>query len=325
MRLLFKLWLICAIQIVGLAQVPNPTPPRPITRTDSQQQRQINNEQRKQQRDTPLEDIRKVTDIPLPQTVVPMSSIVKSNRSAEQFQRLLPDAQDLEKYNNLLRSKKSGIFKLFPDFNCDSKNIVNVGEDCENSIPFSWSYSFLRKDYGDGDFFDLRFKSERIVVDGFLTQNIAVAIGDIPIESVTLETSGMKFLLEFQPKVQEKEQQEQFWQIAKKITADSFSYTKVIAPQENMTYLLRIVAYRISYGNTLDIERDGPKSAQENRLLFISYDKTRRDKIIAFRIIRKNPDGSLTIVWNELADKKSPTLKFGKPEKLNGVANSKKP
>lgn len=329
MKMLLSVCLIGLIQGLVFSQTtnpnpnPNPTPPRPTTRIDAQTQRQIDNERRKQQRDIPLEEIRKVTDIPIPQTATPISSIIRSNRSAEQLEKLLPDSQDLEKYSTFVKSKKAGIFKLFPDFDCDSRNAVNVGNNCLNNIPFSWSYSFLRKDYGDGDFFDLRFKNERIVVDGFLTQNILTALGDIPLEEVSLQTKGVKFLTEYKPKNIDRDLQKQFWQLANRISADGFNYGKVVTPKENITYLIRIIAYRISYADIAAIEKNGARSDYEKRLLFISYDRSRRDKIIAFRVIKKNLDGSLTILWNELADKKSPALEFSSREASKDTAGKR--
>lgn len=322
MRLLLKIWLICAIQTIGFAQTAAPS--QRNTTTEAERARRAEAERRKRQQDTMQEEARKLNNTKLPQAVIPVSSLIKSKRSADQSQRLLPDSQDLEKYSSLLKSKKAGIFRIYPDFDCDSGNMVKIDDDCENSIPFTWSYSFQTKDYGDGNFFDFRFKNERLVADSFLTQNIMTSIGDIPLENITLEIRGMKFLLEFKPEASEKELREQFWQIANKISAEGGSYGKVITPIENTTYLMRVIAYRVSYSDIWEIEQNGPTSDLEKRLLFIAYDRNRHDKIIAFRVIRKNPDGSLTIVWNELAEKKSPTLKFGKPEELNGVANSKK-
>ena len=117
--------------------------------------------------------------------------------------------------------------------------------------------------------------------------------------------------------------QTQFWQIANKISADGFSYAKVVTPKENTTYLIRIIAFRVSYADIIGIEKEGAGSDQEKRLLFVNYDRKRRDKIIAFRVLRKNSDGSLTILWNELADKKSPTLKFSRIEESKELANGK--
>jgi hypothetical protein len=52
----------------------------------------------------------------------------------------------------------------------------------------------------------------------------------------------------------------------------------------------------------------------------ITYDEfrfdKRRDVTVAFRVIRVHDDGSVTIAWRRLADKKSPSIKPTKEDRM---------
>lgn len=220
-----------------------------------------------------------------------------TKREREELESLRsPNSEDITKYREFLKQKRTGIFRLFPNLGCEQGRILRVDGDCANAVLNSWSYSFQNKDYGEGD---LKLDTQSLISDSFLSQNIIVGLGDVPLENVSLGLNQAKFLLDFKPEAKNKKAREQFWQISKKITVNNFIYGKVIRTDENATFLMRIIAYRLSIIRFPEF-----------------FNKKRRDKIIAFRIIRKDSDDSITILWKELADKKSPKLEFEKGEEF---------
>lgn len=230
---------------------------------------------------------------------------------------LAPNPEDLAKYKDFLRQPNTGLFRLFPDFDCESKNLIRVDANCENFIAGSWSYSFRSKKYADLDFFDIRFHEGDLIADGFLSQEILVVLGDVSLESVSPTSGGMKFLYDFKPEVQNHEAEKQFIQIANIIEVDGYKYSKRVKALENTTYAMRIVAYR-NENNIKFRFRDGI-SSDDRRYLFTNTVDKRMDLTLAFRVIRKDKDGSISILWKELKRQESPKLIFQKNEKLSDI------
>ena len=80
---------------------------------------------------------------------------------------------------------------------------------------------------------------------------------------------------------------------------------------------MRIVAYR--NGNNL-IKRLSPDGINRNSPVFkflqVQQDN-RVDLLIAFRVIRQDLNGNLTILWKELNRKRSPEINFKGGEELS--------
>ncbi|HRH42575.1 MAG TPA: hypothetical protein PKY82_13185 [Pyrinomonadaceae bacterium] len=243
--------------------------------------------------------LRELGDKPRPNSPV-TTPLLSPDEQAKLNADRSPNSEDLIKYSEFLKQKKTGIFRLFPDLGCEKVlGIVRVDGDCANAVINSWSYSFQKVDYGEGD---VRLKDGSLFTDSYLSQNIVVGLGDMSLENVSLGLDQAKFLLDFKPETKSKKAKEQFWQISKKITFNNFTYGKVIRTDANTTFLMRIIAYHLSTTRFPE-----------------SFNKKRRDKIIAFRIIRKDSDDSITILWKELADKKSPKLEFERDEKTTDL------
>ena len=101
---------------------------------------------------------------------------------------ILPDSADLNKYKDFLQQSKTGIFRLLPDFDCETKYLIHTDGNCANFVPGTWAYSFRRKSYSDADFHDIRFKDNSLSSNGLLNQSILVSLGDVPMENVSLNT-----------------------------------------------------------------------------------------------------------------------------------------
>lgn len=230
----------------------------------------------------------------------------------------MPSAEDLEKYRIFLKDSKTGIFRLFPYVDCNFKNIVYTSGDCARTVPFSWSYSFRQKDYGNENFFDLRLNEQNISADSFLTQEILVSLNDVELPELSLQSKGLKFLADFAPATQSREVKKQFAEIAGIIEADGYRYGKVAKIELNKTYALRSIAYRVNDKVTANLTVRTASAKDLDKLEGVKDDK-RTDVIIAFRVIRQETDGSLTILWKELQRQEAPEIIFPKNEKLTDI------
>lgn len=224
----------------------------------------------------------------------------RKKASKEQKRRLLPRAEETARYAQVLAEPRTGIFRLLPDSGCEANTlVVKADENCLNRIPESSFYSFRENEHAQEILSDIRLKGDHLISDGVLSQGILVNLGDVRLESVTTATEGFIFLNEYAPQNLSREAIKQFQQMAKGIEADGYVYRKITPVVENSTYALRVIAYK---GNII-------KSFRGFRFDLLAGDK-RIDLTLAFRIVKKEADGGITIVWRELARRESPRIKI---------------
>ena len=223
-----------------------------------------------------------------------------------------PSEEDLAKYKNFLKQPETGIFRLLPDYDCESKHLVRLDGNCANFVSNAWAYSFRWKYYSDITWHDLSFKNNALVSDGFFSQGLMVSLGDVPIENLSPTGGGVKYLFDFKPETEFAAVRKQHEQIKKGFDDGDYFYSNKLEVTENTTYAVRVIAYKYKDKAQRGFLRRGEKS-----FTYLEFDK-RKDMIVAFRIIRKNDDksddGGLTIVWKELQEIKPPTIVFQKDE-----------
>ncbi len=226
----------------------------------------------------------------------------RKKASKEQKRRLLPKNEDLLAHARLLEQENAGIFRLLPDLGCEDNSLVlKADETCLNAVPESSFYSFREKEYVPELLSDIRLKNNHLITNGLLAQGIIVQLGDIALEKIGVHSDGIKFLKDYVPPTGSKEIQKQYHQIARGIKADRYIYHKIVPALENTTYALRVVAYKGSVY----------QSFRGFRFNLLEGDD-RADLMLAFRVVRKEQDGSLTLVWKELERREAPRLKFEK-------------
>jgi hypothetical protein len=125
-----------------------------------------------------------------------------------------------------------------------------------------------------------------------------VDLGDVPIEQTSLGSAELKYLVEFQPSAGFKEANDVNESLTNGIKHDGFLYLRSIPAVEDHTYALRSIAYR---GRVMTSIKGVPYNE-------LDFDR-RRDIIIVFRIVQKDADGSISILWNQLSDKEAPKIK----------------
>jgi len=222
----------------------------------------------------------------------------KRRLSGKDKKRIAPDASELNRYAAFLRNPKTGLIKLFPDIGCeDNANVIRADEDCLKWVQMSGFYSFREKQHTRDFLSDIRLKDGVLITDGLLSQGIIVALGDVALENITLSSDGLKFLNEFKPEPQSGEALKQTVEIIKGIKSGDYVYKKALTAKENTTYALRVVAYRGSFIQTF----------RGQQFDMLGGDK-RIDITMAFRLVKKDEPGTVTLLWKELSRKTAPKV-----------------
>ncbi len=230
----------------------------------------------------------------------------KKRLSGSQKRMLAPDQADVNHYAAFLQNETAGLFKIFPDLGCEANaSIVRADEICLQQIPMSAFYSFREKEHTTDYLSDIRLENDLLITDGLLTQGILVALGEIPLETVTSATKGLSFLAAFKPEAQNEQALTQIYQVISGIESGGFIYRKSIPARINMTYALRVVAYR---GRIIQTFRGFPFNMIEG--------DDRADVTVVFRLVKKDAaTGSYTVLWKELARQNAPKMIFPKRNK----------
>lgn len=216
-----------------------------------------------------------------------------------------------EKFADFLKAENTGLIRLLNDTGCavNTKVVVASDECLKNTMPGAGtSFSFRINNYRITRLADLMLTQSAFVATGDWLHGILVNVGDIPLESVNLQTLGVRFINDFQPIVDIEQAKEADFKLLEGIKNGDFLYSRAIAARENQTYILRSIAYR---GNIL-------RSANGLSYNELDYDK-RKDIVVTFRVVRKHSDESLTLLWKRLAVKDSPKLS------VKNVAGNRKP
>jgi|GraSoiStandDraft_41_1057321.scaffolds.fasta_scaffold953050_2 hypothetical protein len=132
-----------------------------------------------------------------------------------------------------------------------------------------YSFSRLTHEYGYGS--DIALEQDYLSV-GFAGADYGMLtnLGDLPLEEITLEHPSVRFLSEYVPPGKEPEARSEYRRFSVLSTIDGVPYRNRLSAEVKTTYLLRS----------------------------INYD--RADVLVAFRVVRKDIDRSVIIVWKLL-------------------------
>jgi hypothetical protein len=187
----------------------------------------------------------------------------------EKEQMLLsPVREDREAFGEALQQPGTGLVRLLPR----GKYQLYVRGDGAY-----YSFTRLTHEYGYGS--DIGLEQGMLQV-GFAGADFGflVRVGDVPIDSLSLDHPGAQFLSNFNTPSLETEARGQQRRAGQGFEQDGFTYSNRVAASVNTTYLLRSVNYRES------------------------------DVLVAFRVVRKDRDGSLILLWKMLRRFPAPQL-----------------
>ncbi len=219
-----------------------------------------------------------------------------------ELQIIAVDGSLAEKYQNFLNTKNTGLFRLMSDAGCASSNKIIVASDycIKYSMPGNGSaYSFRIKNYRIRHLADLAFKDNYLYSGGRYIQSAMANLGDKDINSVTIHSDGVKELVALMPEKEFGLVAKQVERLKKGVVVNNLLFSNKLSAEKNSTYILRSIAFNAKFFAAV-------RGVTYNEF---DYDK-RRDVIIAFRVVEKNDDGSVVLLWKELRNEKAPKLNF---------------
>jgi len=185
-------------------------------------------------------------------------------------QFLAPSSEDKSAYAEFLKQPMTGLVRLLPREKYDGKLTIRGGG-------AYYSFTRLTHEYGYGS--DIGLEQKRFQVGfagadfGFLTMLDGVAL-----EEITLDHPAVQYLAAFIAPSKEPEARAQQQRASAGFKVGSFSYKNNLPAMVGFTYIVRSIQYREA------------------------------DVLAAFRVVREDSDGSMTLVWKIL--KKFPTPQF---------------
>jgi hypothetical protein len=150
----------------------------------------------------------------------------------------------------------------------------------ENKLTIGGAYySFSRLTHDSGYGSDISLEQDSLSV-GFAGADFGMLtnLGDVPLEDVVLEQPALRFLASYEPPHREPDARSEQRRVSDGWTLEGISYRNRLPVEVKSTYLLRS----------------------------INYD--RADVFVAFRIVRKEVDRSVVIVWKLLKRYPKPEL-----------------
>jgi hypothetical protein len=221
--------------------------------------------------------------------------------TARELKAVEPRRELFAQYAEFLRQPETGLTKLIDDKGCaENTKVVVATENClQYTMPGAGSsFSFRTENYRIARLADVTFTARSFQASGVLLHGIFVNLGNVPLEEITLQTRGLKYLTDFQPEPDYQKGKAIDLELAKGIRHDGFLYRRGLFTVENTTFALRSVAYGGKYFRAV------------NRVTYneFDYDK-RKDVTVVFRIVDKDEAGNVTILWKILRKKDSPDVK----------------
>jgi hypothetical protein len=211
--------------------------------------------------------------------------------TTEEKRLLEPSTSDQQQVANILRLPDTRLIRLFPW--ARRRRIISVEDLGDGRSPdFNTNaciYSFSKERHGAGlnGYVDPRLGWAELKLGdgkffaGFTGESLGVlvALGDIPLETVTAQAEGVRGLTDIIPPADYLEASALSKRNRAGFEMDRFSYGSSLPVAANRTYVLR------------------------------STSNKRADVLIGFRVIRLAPDGSVTIIWRKLKTYPKPEWK----------------
>lgn len=196
---------------------------------------------------------------------------------------LSPSEEDQVQYAAFLRMPNTGLVRLLPREKFDAEAYT----DKERAIVVRGGgayYSFTRLTHEYGLSTDIGLEQNQFQVGfagadyGFLTN-----LGDFPLESINAEAPAVTLFADYKAAREEALARTEQRRLSQGTEIDGVSVKTHLPVKSNSTYLLRSINYRES------------------------------DVLVAFRVVRIDSDGSVTIVWKLLKKYETPKLTRSEP------------
>ncbi len=193
--------------------------------------------------------------------------------------RLLePSAEDRAGHAEFLRQPDTGLIRLLPRDVYDQVYHPGNGLAMIGGGAY-YSFTRLTHEYGYGDDIELDHNFLSVGFAG-VDYGMLTILGDMPLEQITLESPSVQFISAYTPATNEAEARLEQTKFRNGLVSNDVLYKQRLPLQANSTYLLRS----------------------------INYSSSGSDILVAFRVARKDTDGSVIIVWKLLKKNPKPEL-----------------
>jgi hypothetical protein len=194
---------------------------------------------------------------------------------------LAPSREDEESFTQFLRLPQTGVIKMYPP---GRRRVISIADLASGRRPgfgsYASLYSFSKEKHGNGlhgyvdprlGWAELRLLNGRFIT-GFTGESLGVlvALGDVPLESVTPDTYGVTGLTNILPPTDYLEAASLSRRNRAGFVLEKFKYGSSLPVAENMTYVMR------------------------------STSNKRADVLVGLRVIRIDENGSVTLLWRKL-------------------------
>jgi hypothetical protein len=192
---------------------------------------------------------------------------------------LAPSPGDQAAFASFLRMPDTGLTRLLPSAAYDSKTSHPKNLASIRGGGAYYSFAALTHVYGYGSDIEL---SQHAFSVGFAGADYGMLtmLGNVPLEQLSENDSRAQFISSYQPPLPEHlaRAEARRFRLRGGVTVDGLNYQSRLPVIENSTYLLRS----------------------------ISYDQS--DVLVAFRVVRRDQDGSVVIAWKLLKMYQVPEL-----------------
>lgn len=195
----------------------------------------------------------------------------RAELSALEKKLLAPSEEDRTAYSGFV-GRDRGLIRLLPREVYDKETTLTV-----RGGGSYYSFVNLTHAYGRG--------SDISLEQGFLKVGFAGAdygmlinVGDVPLEEINIEHPNVRFLAAYTTVLEEPQARSEQRRFGGGTTIDGVMYSERVRAQVKATYILRSINYSDS------------------------------DVLVAFRVVRKDTDGSLIIAWKMLKEFPVPDL-----------------
>jgi hypothetical protein len=227
------------------------------------------------------------------------NSVFAQSKSREELQReleakraelasiekqiLAPSETDRAGFVEFLQQPDTGLIRLMPRELYDSETYKQNKKTITMRGGGAY-YSFSRHthEYGHGSDIELDHNFLSVGFAG-ADYGMLVKAGDIPLEEITIEHPGLRFLLEYTVPSAETPARKEARKFGEGTLVDGIRYQRRLPVEMNTTYLLRSINYGAS------------------------------DVLVALRVVRKDTDGSVIIAWKLLKKYSAPELVQNNP------------
>lgn len=185
---------------------------------------------------------------------------------------LAASEEDATAYTEFLQQSDTGLTRLLPRETFDNKNTLTTRGG-------GAYYSFTRRthEYGWGTQIGLEQDTLKVTFAG-ADYGMLARLGDLPLSAISLENSAAKFLASYEAVAEEQQARSEYLRFSNGVKVEDVLFKTHQPAIVNNTYVLRGIHYSDS------------------------------DVLVAFRIVRKDLDDSVVILWKLLKKYPKPVL-----------------